>query len=50
MDISMPGMSGIDCVKHVAMQLPATQFLMYTMHDDDHQVFEALRPGPTATC
>ncbi|MBL7980338.1 MAG: response regulator transcription factor [Flavobacteriales bacterium] len=45
MDISMPGMSGIECVKHVIAQLPATQFLMYTMHDDDHQVFEALKAG-----
>ncbi|MCB0778461.1 MAG: response regulator transcription factor, partial [Flavobacteriales bacterium] len=26
-------------------QLPGTQFLMYTMHDDDHRVFEALRAG-----
>jgi DNA-binding NarL/FixJ family response regulator len=45
MDISMPGMSGIECVKRVAAKLPATQFLMYTMHDDDHQVFEALKAG-----
>lgn len=45
MDISMPGMSGIDCVRTVADELPGTQFLMYTMHDDDHRVFEALKAG-----
>lgn len=45
MDISMPGMSGIDCVRQLRPVLPATQFLMYTVHDDDHRVFEALKAG-----
>lgn len=45
MDISMPGMGGIDCVRELAQQLPGTQFLMYTMHDDDHRVFDALKAG-----
>ena len=47
MDISMPGMSGIECVRILADELPGTQFLMYTMHDDDHRVFEALKAGAT---
>jgi DNA-binding NarL/FixJ family response regulator len=45
MDISMPGMGGIACVRELAQLLPGTQFLMYTMHDDDHRVFEALKAG-----
>lgn len=45
MDISLPGLSGIDCVKQLAAQLSDTLFLMYTMHDDDHRVFEALKVG-----
>ncbi len=45
MDISLPGLSGIDCVKQLAAQLSDTLFLMYTMHDDDGRVFEALKAG-----
>lgn len=45
MDISMPGMGGIACVRELAQLLPGTQFLMYTMHDDDHRVFDALKAG-----
>jgi DNA-binding NarL/FixJ family response regulator len=45
MDISLPGMSGIECVRQLAQQMPAAQFLMYTMHDDDHRVFDALKAG-----
>jgi len=45
MDISMPVMDGIACVAQLAGQCPGTQFLMYTMHDDDHRVFEALKAG-----
>jgi DNA-binding NarL/FixJ family response regulator len=45
MDISMPGMGGIACVRELAQLLPRTQFLMYTMHDDDHRVFDALKAG-----
>ncbi len=45
MDISMPGMTGIECVRDLAARMADTQFLMYTMHDDDHRVFEALKAG-----
>jgi DNA-binding NarL/FixJ family response regulator len=45
MDISMPGMGGIACVRELAQQLPGAQFLMYSMHDDDHRVFDALKAG-----
>ncbi len=45
MDINLPGQSGIDCVQQLSRSCPATQFLMYTVHDDDHRVFEALKAG-----
>jgi DNA-binding NarL/FixJ family response regulator len=45
MDISMPGMDGIACVRQASALLPRAQFLMYTMHDDDSRVFEALKAG-----
>ncbi|MBL7985975.1 MAG: response regulator transcription factor [Flavobacteriales bacterium] len=45
MDINLPGASGIDCVQQLSQRCGATQFLMYTVHDDDHRVFEALKAG-----
>lgn len=44
-DISLPGASGIDLVRDLATDMPDVLFLMYTMHDDDRRVFEALRAG-----
>jgi DNA-binding NarL/FixJ family response regulator len=45
MDINLPGQSGIDCVRQLSERCTGTQFLMYTVHDDDHRVFEALKAG-----
>ncbi len=45
MDINLPGASGIECVRELARRFPSAQFLMYTMHDDDQRVFEALKAG-----
>ncbi len=45
MDINLPGASGIDLVRQLSRRCCGTQFLMYTVHDDDHRVFEALKAG-----
>ena len=45
MDINLPGASGINCVQQLSARFPAVQFLMYTMHDDDQRVFDALKAG-----
>ena len=45
MDINLPGASGIDCVRQMSQYCQRSQFLMYTVHDDDHRVFEALKAG-----
>ncbi len=45
MDINLPGQSGIDCVRQLRDRCTGTQFLMYTVHDDDQRVFEALKAG-----
>ncbi|MFN3875505.1 MAG: response regulator [Flavobacteriales bacterium] len=45
MDINLPGQSGIDCVRQLSRRCTSTQFLMYTVHDDDQRVFEALKAG-----
>ena len=45
MDINLPGMSGIDCIKKIKTGCPDTQFMMYTIFEDDEKVFEALEAG-----
>ena len=45
MDINMPGMSGIECVRRLKPQLPATQFVMLTVYEDPDHIFKALASG-----
>ena len=45
MDINLPGASGVECVRELRQRCADTQFLMYTMHDDDRFVFDALKSG-----
>jgi DNA-binding NarL/FixJ family response regulator len=47
MDINLPGMNGIDCMKKVKNSCPHTQFIMFTVYDNDENVFEALEAGAT---
>lgn len=44
-DINLPGKSGIDCVQETKPELPETQFIMFTIYEDNDQVFEALKAG-----
>ncbi len=45
MDINLPGLSGIECVRRLKPLLPATQFLMLTVYKDDDNIFSALAAG-----
>mgnify|MGYP001794485951 CR=1 FL=1 len=45
MDIELPGMSGIECVKVLRESLPDADILMLTVHEDDDIVFESLCAG-----
>jgi len=45
MDINLPGMSGIDCIKKVKGLCPSTQFIMFTIYENDEKVFDALSAG-----
>jgi DNA-binding NarL/FixJ family response regulator len=47
MDISLPGMSGIECIRQVKEKCPATQFMMFTVYENDEKVLEALHAGAT---
>jgi len=44
-DINLPGKSGIDCIIEVKSKIPDTQFIMFTIYEDNDQVFEALKAG-----
>jgi len=45
MDIHLPGMSGIECVRQLKALLPATQFVMLTVYEDADHIFNALAAG-----
>lgn len=44
-DIQLPGISGIECVRKLKPLCPDTQFLMVTVFDNADRVFEALAAG-----
>ena len=45
MDINLPGMSGIECVRQLKPQLPDTQFVMLTVYEDTDHIYDALSVG-----
>lgn len=47
MDIHLPGISGIDCVKRLKPTLSFTQFMMCTVYEDNENVFDSLCAGAT---
>ena len=50
MDIRLPGLSGVDCVRELKTRLPDTEFMMLTAFDDYDLIFQSLQAGPRATC
>ena len=47
MDINLPGLNGIECVRQLKALLPATQFVMVTVYMDADRIFKALAAGAT---
>ncbi|HEX4263964.1 MAG TPA: response regulator transcription factor [Verrucomicrobiae bacterium] len=45
MDINLPKMSGVDCVRHLKGQLPRTQYVMLTVYEDADLIFKSLLAG-----
>lgn len=45
LDIQLPGVSGIDCLKNLRQSCPDTLFVMYTVNDEEQQIVEAVRAG-----
>jgi DNA-binding NarL/FixJ family response regulator len=45
MDINLPGMSGIECIKKIKKKCAEMQFMMFTIYENSEQVYEALAAG-----
>jgi DNA-binding NarL/FixJ family response regulator len=44
-DINLPGMNGIECIREVKSRCSSMQFMMFTVYETDDKVFEALKAG-----
>ena len=45
MDINLPGMDGVHCVRRLSELAPATQVLMLTVYDNTETIFNSLAAG-----
>jgi len=45
MDINLPGMNGVDCVRQLKPRLPDTQIVMLTVYENTDLIFRALSAG-----
>ncbi|MEI6646231.1 MAG: response regulator transcription factor [bacterium] len=45
MDINMPGMNGVECVRALKPLLPDANFVMLTVYHDAQMIFDALSAG-----
>ena len=45
MDINLPGMNGVECVRKLKQLLPGTQVMMLTAYEDTENIFNSLAAG-----
>ena len=45
MDIKLPGISGIDCIRELKDKLPRLEVVMLTAYEEDDNIFRALKEG-----
>lgn len=45
MDINLPGIDGVECVRMLKTNLPQLQVLMLTVYEDNDSLFKSLRAG-----
>src|SRR5689334_16801882 len=47
MDINLPGINGVECVRQLKQLLPEVQVMMLTVYEDTENIFNALAAGAT---
>lgn len=47
MDINLPGMDGVECVRRLKQVAPEIQVIMLTVYEDTENIFNALAAGAT---
>ena len=45
MDLQLPGMDGVECVRQLSGLLPAAHIVMLTVHEDTEAIFKSLSAG-----
>lgn len=45
MDINLPGMNGVECVRQLKQAIPSVQVIMLTVYEDTENIFNALAAG-----
>jgi DNA-binding NarL/FixJ family response regulator len=45
MDINLPGMNGVECVRQLKQKVPQLQIMMLTVYEDTENIFNALAAG-----
>ncbi len=45
MDINLPGLNGVECVRQLKTSVPEVQFLMLTVYEDSDSLFNSLKAG-----
>lgn len=45
MDLNLPGMNGVECVRKLKASLPSIQIVMLTVYEDPDQIYNALSAG-----
>lgn len=44
-DISLPGMTGLQAIRHLKEHFPGVEVIMFTIHDDSERIFQAFCAG-----
>src|SRR5215470_13933330 len=45
MDINLPGINGVECVRQLKQTMPSIQVIMLTVYEDTENIFNALAAG-----
>jgi len=45
MDINLPGIDGVECVRRLKPKMPGAQFIMLTVYEDNNRLFKSLIAG-----